>query len=59
VVSGFKVGGGTGAYQISGSGTAVISALAIARRNSKGQCNPNANPVVNQQTITARAHVRL
>ncbi|HEY5357762.1 MAG TPA: hypothetical protein VIJ82_08730 [Streptosporangiaceae bacterium] len=60
VISGFKVGGGTGAYKgISGSGKAVISALAIARRNSKGQCNPNANPVVNQQTITAKGHIKL
>jgi hypothetical protein len=59
-ISGFTVGGGTGAYKgISGSGKAVISDLEIARRNSKGACNLNANPVVNQQTIMAKGHIKL
>jgi hypothetical protein len=54
------LGGGTGAYKkLTGSGKALISELAIARRNSKGACNLNANPLVNEQTITATAHVRL
>ena len=56
----FTLGGGTGAYKkLSGSGKAVISELAIFARNSKGVCNPNGNAVVNEQTITATAHVRL
>jgi hypothetical protein len=56
----FTLGGGTGAYKkLSGSGKALISVLAIFSRNSKGVCNPNANAVVNEQTITATAHVRL
>ena len=56
----FTLGGGTGAYKkLSGSGHALISELAIFSRNAKGVCNPNANPVVNEQTITATAHVRL
>jgi hypothetical protein len=53
------VGHGKGAYKaIKGSGKATISGLAIARR-SKGRCNPNANPAVSEQTITASAHVSL
>jgi hypothetical protein len=56
----FTVANGTGAYKgISGSGKAVISELEIARRNSRGACNLNATPVVNEQTITAKAHVKL
>jgi len=55
----FTLGGGTGAYKgISGSGTATIKDLGIAKR-SKGQCNPNANPLQNEETITAKAHVKL
>ena len=55
----FTVEDGTGAYKkISGSGKALISGIGIARR-SKGQCNPNATPVVLEQTITATAHVSL
>lgn len=56
----FTLSGGTGAYQhLSGSGTAVINDLAIAPRNAKGACNLNANPVVNEETITATGHVKL
>jgi len=55
----FTLGGGTGVYKgISGSGTATISGLAIAAR-SKGQCNPNANPLQNEETISATGHVKL
>jgi hypothetical protein len=56
----FTLGGGTAAYKkLSGSGKALISVLSIFPRNSKGVCNPNGNAVVNEQTITATAHVRL
>jgi len=56
----FTVGGGSGAYKgISGSGKATVNVLEIAKRNSKGQCNPNAAPKVNEQTITATARVKL
>ena len=56
----FTLGGGTGAFKkLSGSGKALISEVAIFSRNSKGACNPNANPVVNEETITATGHVRL
>jgi hypothetical protein len=55
----FTLGNGTGAYKkLSGSGTATISELAIFPR-SHGQCNSNANPLTNEQTITATAHVKL
>lgn len=55
----FTLGGGTGAYKgLSGSGKATINVLAIGSR-SKGQCNPNANPLHNEETITATAHVKL
>lgn len=55
----FTVGGGTGKYKgITGSGMAVISLLFIARR-TKGHCNPNGTPVVNEQTITATGRIRL
>lgn len=55
----FTVEKGTGAYKhISGSGKALITGLAIARR-TKGQCNQNANPQVSEQTITATAHIKL
>jgi hypothetical protein len=53
------LGSGTGAYKgISGSGSALINEVAIFRR-TKGSCNPNVNPLVNEQTITATAHVKL
>jgi len=55
----FTLGGGTGAYKgLSGSGNATINDLAIGSR-SKGQCNPNANPLHNEETISATAHVKL
>jgi hypothetical protein len=55
----FTLEKGTGRYKgISGSGKAVIRGLGIARR-TKGQCNPNANPVASEQTITGTAHVKL
>jgi hypothetical protein len=58
--AGFTISGGTGAYKkLTGSGKAVISELAIFARTKKGACNPNANPVVNEQTITGTAHVKL
>jgi hypothetical protein len=54
------IGHGTGRYAgISGTAKALINETFIARRNSKGACNPNANPVVNEQTIVAKAHVSL
>jgi hypothetical protein len=57
--SGITLSGGTGAYKgISGSGTATISEVAIGPK-SKGTCNFNANPVANEQSITATAHVKL
>jgi hypothetical protein len=59
LTSKFTVEDGTGKYKgISGTGTARISALAIARRTG-GKCNPNANPSVSQETINATAHVHL
>jgi hypothetical protein len=55
----FTLGHGTGAYKgITGSGKALISGMAIARR-TKGRCNLNATPLVAEQTITAAAHVSL
>jgi hypothetical protein len=55
----FTLKDGTGAYKgISGSGTALINELAIFAR-SKGKCNPNANPLSNEQTITGTAHIKL
>lgn len=57
--AGLKLSGGTGAYKgISGSGTATITDTAIAPK-SKGKCNLNANPVANEETIVAKAHVKL
>jgi hypothetical protein len=51
---------GTGKYKgISGSGKALITDLGIFARNSKGACNPNANPVASEETITATATVKL
>ncbi len=55
----FKLEDGTRGYKgISGSGKALISAVGIARR-THGQCNPNANALDLEQTITATGHVRL
>lgn len=51
---------GTGRYRgISGSGRALISDRGIFARNSKGTCNPNANPVASEETITATTTVKL
>jgi hypothetical protein len=33
--------------------------VAIAGRTKKGACNFNANPVVNEETITATGHIKL
>ncbi len=55
----FTIGGGTGAYRrIRGFGKALISELAIFPR-TRGRCNFNRNPLTNQETIRARAHIRL
>jgi hypothetical protein len=55
----FKLIDGTGAYKaLSGSGTAVINALAIFPR-VKGACSTNGNPLFNEQTIAATATVKL
>lgn len=55
----FTLGRGTGAYRkLTGSGTAVINETAIFARTRNGVCNSNANPVTNEQTITATAHVK-
>ncbi len=55
----FTLGSGTGAYKgISGSGTAIITELEITAK-SKGKCNPNVNPVANEETITGTGHVSL
>lgn len=57
--AGLTIGNGTGKYKgISGSGKATISSLFLARR-TKGVCNPNLTPVANQQTIVAKASVKL
>jgi len=56
----FTLGGGTGADKgIIGSGTAKISDLEIAKRSSKGACNPNAAPSSNEETSTGTAHIKL
>jgi hypothetical protein len=52
--------GGTGHYKgISGSGSALITDMGIASRTARGACNFNANPAVNEETITATAKVKL
>jgi hypothetical protein len=59
VTANFTLEGGTGAYKgVSGSGKALITDTAIARRTKAG-CDMNANPVVNEETISATAHVKL
>jgi hypothetical protein len=55
----FTLGGGTGAYKgLSGSGKATINITEITAKK-KGKCNPNVNPVANEQTITGTATVKL
>ena len=50
---------GTGKYKgISGSGTAVVSVVAILPR-AKGHCSENANAVASHETIIATAKVHL
>jgi hypothetical protein len=50
------VGGGTGKYaKIAGSGSATINVMGIASRTKRGACDFNANPAVNEETITATA----
>jgi hypothetical protein len=57
--AGISLSGGTGAYKgISGSGSATITDIAIGPK-SKGKCNLNANPLANEETITAMAHVKV
>ena len=56
----YTVSGGTGRYAgIRGSGTAVISILAVGARNSKGQCSQQLPPIAWQQVITGKGHVKL
>jgi hypothetical protein len=56
----YTVGQGTGAYQgISGSGTAQVSVLGIAARNSKGACSMSLPPVAQQQLISGSGPVTL
>jgi hypothetical protein len=53
----FTVEKGTGAYKgLTGSGKAVIEATFIARR-TRGACNPNATPLVSEETISATGHL--
>ena len=57
--AGISLSGGTGAYKaISGAGSATITDIAIAPK-SKGKCNLNANPLGNEETITATTHVKV
>lgn len=59
-VTTIRLGHGTGKYAgISGTGTATINDLGIAPRTAKGACNLNADPLANEETITATAHVKL
>ena len=56
----YTMSGGTGRYAgIRGSGTAVISILAVGARNSKGQCSQQLPPIAWQQVITGKGHVNL
>lgn len=56
----YTVSDGTGAYAgISGSGTAKISFLGIAARNSAGKCSTSLKPVSAQETIIGTGHVSL
>jgi hypothetical protein len=56
----YTLSNGTGAYAgISGSGTAHLSILAVAARNSAGKCSETLKPVAWQETITASGPVRL
>jgi hypothetical protein len=55
----FSIGGGAIKWKgITGSGTATITDLSIGRRTN-GACNPDARPLVSEQTITATASVKL
>jgi hypothetical protein len=48
----YTISGGTGVYAgISGRGTAKISILTVAARNSKGQCSQTLTPLAWQQVI--------
>lgn len=54
-----KLGRGTGKYaRITGSGSATINDVGIGRRTKTGACNVNANPAVNEETITATAQIK-
>lgn len=56
----YTISGGTGAYAgISGQGTAKISILAVASRNSKGQCSQTLTPVAWQQVIEGSGPIHL
>ena len=56
----YKLSGGTGKYKgISGSGKFTLTVLAIAAKTKTGACNMNANPVAQQQIISASGPVRL
>jgi hypothetical protein len=56
----YTISGGTGVYAgISGHGTAKISILAVAARNSKGQCSQTLTPVAWQQVIEGSGPIHL
>lgn len=51
---------GTGQYTgITGSGSAVVTSLAVLTRNASHQCDQTANPQILEQTISANAHIRI
>jgi hypothetical protein len=55
----YKLSGGTGKYKgISGSGKFTFTDIGIAPK-TKGKCNFNANPLANQQIISASGSVKL
>jgi hypothetical protein len=56
----YTISGGTGVYAgISGHGTAKITILAVAARNSKGQCSQTLTPVAWQQVIEGSGPIHL
>jgi hypothetical protein len=56
----YTISGGTGVYAgISGHGTAKITILAVAARNSKGQCSQTLTPVAFQQVIEGSGPIHL
>jgi hypothetical protein len=56
----YTITGGTGRYAgISGRGTAKISILAVAARNSKGQCSQTLTPLAWQQVIEGSGPIHL